>query len=48
MAFQSPNFAQVAEAMDTTGTRIEDPGDVPDGLAAAFAHKDPLIVDAAR
>jgi pyruvate dehydrogenase (quinone) len=45
--FKNPNFAKVAEAMGAKGIRIEDPGDVPDGLAAALAHKDgPVVVDA--
>jgi pyruvate dehydrogenase (quinone) len=45
--FKNPNFAQVAEAMGAKGIRIEEPGDVRDGLAAALAHKTgPVIVDA--
>jgi pyruvate dehydrogenase (quinone) len=45
--FKNPNFAKVAEAMGAKGIRIEDPGDVRDGLAAALAHKDgPVVVDA--
>jgi pyruvate dehydrogenase (quinone) len=45
--FENPNFAKVAEAMGAKGIRIEDPGDVRDGLAAALAHKDgPVVVDA--
>jgi pyruvate dehydrogenase (quinone) len=45
--FKNPNFAQVAEAMGAKGIRIEEPGDVRDGLAAALAHKGgPVIVDA--
>jgi pyruvate dehydrogenase (quinone) len=45
--FQNPNFAKVAEAMGAKGIRIEEPGDVREGLAAALAHKDgPVVVDA--
>jgi pyruvate dehydrogenase (quinone) len=45
--FANPNFAKVAEAMGAKGIRLEDPGDVRDGLAAALAHKDgPVVVDA--
>jgi pyruvate dehydrogenase (quinone) len=45
--FKNPNFARVAEAMGAKGIRIEDPGDVREGLAAALAHKDgPVVVDA--
>jgi pyruvate dehydrogenase (quinone) len=45
--FQNPNFAKVAEAMGATGIRIEEPGDVREGLAKALAHKGgPVVVDA--
>ena len=45
--FKNPNFAKVAEAMGAKGIRIEDPGDVREGLAAALAHKGgPVVVDA--
>jgi pyruvate dehydrogenase (quinone) len=45
--FKNPNFAKVAEAMGAKGIRIEDPGDVREGLAAALAYKDgPVVVDA--
>jgi pyruvate dehydrogenase (quinone) len=45
--FKNPNFAKVAEAMGAKGIRIEDPGDVRDGLAAALDHKGgPVVVDA--
>jgi pyruvate dehydrogenase (quinone) len=45
--FQNPNFAKVAEAMGAKGIRIEDPGDVREGLAEALAYKDgPVVVDA--
>jgi pyruvate dehydrogenase (quinone) len=45
--FKNPNFAKVAEAMGAKGIRIEEPGNVRDGLAAALAHKTgPVVVDA--
>jgi pyruvate dehydrogenase (quinone) len=45
--FKNPNFARVAEAMGAKGIRIEDPGDVREGLAEAIAYKDgPVVVDA--
>jgi pyruvate dehydrogenase (quinone) len=45
--FKNPNFAKVAEAMGAKGIRIEDPGDVRDGLAEALAHKGgPVVIDA--
>jgi pyruvate dehydrogenase (quinone) len=45
--FKNPNFARVAEAMGAKGIRIEEPGDVREGLAAALAHKGgPVLVDA--
>jgi pyruvate dehydrogenase (quinone) len=45
--FKNPSFAKVAEAMGAKGIRIEDPGDVRDGLAEALAHKSgPVVVDA--
>jgi pyruvate dehydrogenase (quinone) len=45
--FKNPDFAKVAEAMGAKGIRIEDPGDVRDGLAAALAHRGgPVVVDA--
>jgi pyruvate dehydrogenase (quinone) len=45
--FKNPNFAKVAEAMGAKGIRIEEPGDVREGLAEALAHRDgPVVVDA--
>ena len=45
--FKNPNFARVAEAMGAKGIRIEEPGDVREGLAAALADKSgPVLVDA--
>jgi pyruvate dehydrogenase (quinone) len=43
---QNPNFAAMAEAVGVRGIRIEDPGDVEAGIAAAFAHNGPVLVDA--
>jgi pyruvate dehydrogenase (quinone) len=44
--FKNPNFAKVAEAMGAKGIRIEEPGDVREGLTAALAHKGgPVVVD---
>jgi pyruvate dehydrogenase (quinone) len=44
--FKNPNFAKVAEAMGAKGIRIEEPGDVREGLTAAPAHKrGPVVVD---
>jgi pyruvate dehydrogenase (quinone) len=45
--FKNPNFAKVAEAMGAKGIRIEEPGDVREGLAEALAHEGgPVVVDA--
>jgi pyruvate dehydrogenase (quinone) len=47
VGFKNPNFAKVAEAMGAKGIRIEDPGNVREGLAEALAHKSgPVVVDA--
>jgi pyruvate dehydrogenase (quinone) len=44
--FKNPNFAKVAEAMGAKGIRIEEPGDVREGLAVALAYKGgPVVVD---
>ncbi len=43
---QNPNFAAMAEAVGIRGIRIEDPAHVNDGLAAAFAHDGPAVIDA--
>jgi len=40
VSFKNPNFATVAEAMGAKGIRIEEPGDVREGLAEALAYKD--------
>ena len=43
---QNPNFAAMAEAVGVRGIRLEDPGDVESGIAAALAHDGPVLVDA--
>jgi pyruvate dehydrogenase (quinone) len=46
VAFKNPNFAKVAEAMGAKGIRIEEPGEVREGLAVALAHQGgPVVVD---
>src|SRR6202042_2331471 len=37
--FKNPDFAKVAEAMGAKGIRIEDPGDVHEGVAEALAYR---------
>ena len=44
--FVNPNFATMAESVGVRGIRLEDPGEVDEGIAAAFAHKGPVLVDA--
>jgi len=44
--FQNPNFAAMAEAAGIRGIRLEHPGEVEEGIAAALAHDGPVIVDA--
>jgi pyruvate dehydrogenase (quinone) len=43
---QNPNFAAMAEAIGVRGIRLEDPAEVDAGIADAFAHKGPVLVDA--
>src|SRR6202041_2241068 len=43
---RNPNFAAMAEAVGVRGIRLEDPGDVEAGIAAALAHDGPVLVDA--
>jgi pyruvate dehydrogenase (quinone) len=45
-SFENPNFAAMAEAVGIRGIRLEDPADVDKGIAAAFAHDGPVLVDA--
>jgi pyruvate dehydrogenase (quinone) len=45
--FKNPNFAKVAEAFGAKGIRLENPGDVREGLTEALSYKDgPTVVDA--
>jgi pyruvate dehydrogenase (quinone) len=44
--FQNPNFAAMAEAVGIRGIRLEDPGEVEAGIAAALTHDGPVLVDA--
>jgi pyruvate dehydrogenase (quinone) len=44
--FKNPNFAAMAEAVGIKGIRLEDAGEVNDGIAAALAHDGPVLVDA--
>ena len=44
--FVNPDFSKIAEACGAKGIRIEEPGDVREGVRAALAHKDgPVVVD---
>jgi pyruvate dehydrogenase (quinone) len=44
--FKNPNLAAMAEAAGIRGIRIEDPGEVEAGIAAALNHNGPVVVDA--
>jgi pyruvate dehydrogenase (quinone) len=44
--FKNPNFAAMAEAVSVRGIRLEDPGEVEAGIAAALIHNGPVLVDA--
>ena len=44
--FNNPNFAAMAEAVGVRGIRLEDPGEVETGIAAALTHNGPVLVDA--
>jgi pyruvate dehydrogenase (quinone) len=44
--FKNPNFAAMAEAAGVRGIRLEDPGEVEAGIAAALTHDGPVLVDA--
>jgi pyruvate dehydrogenase (quinone) len=43
---KNPNFAAMAEAVGVRGIRLEKASDVEPGIAAAFAHKGPVLIDA--
>jgi pyruvate dehydrogenase (quinone) len=44
--FKNPNFAAMAEAVGVRGVRLEDPGEVEAGIAAALSHDGPVLIDA--
>ena len=44
--FTNPNFAAMAEAVGVRGIRLEEPGEVDAGIAAALAHDGPVLIDA--
>ncbi|SEJ90408.1 pyruvate dehydrogenase (quinone) [Sphingobium sp. AP50] len=44
--FDNPDFAALAEAVGIKGIRIEDPADLERGIAEAFAHDGPVLIDA--
>ena len=41
-----PNFAKLAEAFGMTGIRVEDPGDVRDGVNELLSTPGPALLDA--
>jgi pyruvate dehydrogenase (quinone) len=43
---RNPNFAAMATAVGVKGIRLEDPGEVEAGIAAALAHDGPVLIDA--
>jgi pyruvate dehydrogenase (quinone) len=43
---KNPNFAAMAEAAGIRGIRLEDPGNVNEGIADALAHDGPVLIDA--
>jgi pyruvate dehydrogenase (quinone) len=42
---ENPSFAAVARAAGLHGVRIEQPGELADGLRAAFAHDGPSVIE---
>ena len=44
--FKNPNFAAMAEAVGIRGIRLQDPGEVEAGIAAALRHDGPVLIDA--
>jgi pyruvate dehydrogenase (quinone) len=44
--FKNPSFAALAEAAGVRGIRLEDPGEVEAGIAAALTYDGPVLVDA--
>jgi len=45
-SLQNPNFAAMAEAAGIRAIRLEDPGEVEEGIATALAHDGPVVIDA--
>ncbi|MGL4968168.1 MAG: ubiquinone-dependent pyruvate dehydrogenase [Inquilinus sp.] len=43
---KNPNFAAMAEAIGIRGIRLEHPLEVSQGIAEAFAHDEPVLIDA--
>jgi pyruvate dehydrogenase (quinone) len=43
---QNLNFAAMGEALGIYGIRLEDPGEVDTGIAAAWGHNGPVLIDA--
>jgi pyruvate dehydrogenase (quinone) len=43
---RNPNFALLAEAVGIRGIRLEDAGEVQEGITAALAHDGPVLIDA--
>jgi len=43
---KNPNFAAMAEAIGIKGIRLEKPSEVEAGIAAAFKHDGPVLIDA--
>jgi pyruvate dehydrogenase (quinone) len=43
---ENPNFAAMAEAVGIRGIRLQDAGEVDNGMEAAFAHDGPVLIDA--
>jgi pyruvate dehydrogenase (quinone) len=44
--FKNPNFAAMTKAIGIRGIRLEDPGEVETGIAAALNHNGPVLIDA--
>ena len=43
---KNPNFAAMAESIGVRGIRLEDPSEVESGIADAFAHDGPVLIEA--
>jgi len=43
---KNPDFAAMAESIGVHGIRIEDPSEVEEGIATAFADDGPALIDA--